>query len=358
MQRPRVVIVSPALADANNGNWQTARRWQRLIAPCHAVRIVRQWPDTAASERDRVLLALHALRSAASAAAWAAARGAGGYAQGLAIVLTGTDLYRDIHSNEAAQRSLALARRLVVLQERGPDALPAALRMKTRVIFQSSSARQPLVKSQKHVRAVMVGHLRDEKSPQTLFAAARLLQDEPTLLIDHIGDALDPTLGEEARATAAACQRYRWLGGLAHEATRRHIQRAHVLVHCSRMEGGAHVIMEAVRSGTPVLASRIAGNQGMLGDDYAGYFELGDAAALAGLLRRVRDGQTDPAGPRQLSDAAGENAAQWLARLNAQCARRALLFSPDAERAALLQLVNELLAPAQARAGPSLSDKD
>ena len=39
--------------------------------------------------------------------------------------------------------------------------------------------------------------------------------------------------------------------------------------------------MEAVRSGTPVVASRIDGNIGMLGQDYAGYFEWGDAAALA-----------------------------------------------------------------------------
>lgn len=346
MQAPRVVIVSPALADANNGNWQTARRWQHLLAPCYSARIVRQWPDAAASERDRVLLALHARRSAASAAAWAATHGAAADAQGLAIVLTGTDLYRDIHSDPAAQRSLALAQRLVVLQERGPAALPAALRLKARVIFQSTSARQPLVKSQQHLRAVMVGHLRDEKSPQTLFAAARLLQNEPTLLIDHIGDALDPTLGEKARASAAACPNYRWLGGLAHEATRRRIQRAHVLVHCSRMEGGAHVIMEALRSGTPVLASRIDGNVGMLGDDYAGYFELDDAPALAGLLRRVREGQTN-------SGSAG-----WLARLNEQCAQRALLFSPAAERAALLQLITELLAPAQARSDKLLSNKD
>lgn len=352
MQHARVVIVSPALADANNGNWQTARRWQLLLAPHHAVRIVRQWPDAAASERDRVLLALHARRSAASAAAWAAAHAAGSCAQGLAMVLTGTDLYRDIHSDDAAQRSLALAQRLVVLQERGPDALPAPLRPKTRVIFQSTGARQALVKSQKHLRAVMVGHLRDEKSPQTLFAAARLLKDDPTLFIDHIGDALDPFLGEEARATAAACPNYRWLGGLPHEATRRRIQRAHVLVHTSRMEGGAHVVMEALRSGTPVLASRIAGNQGMLGDDYAGYFELGDAAALAGLLRRCRDsqvGQTPQSHPTE--------AASWLVRLNAQCAQRALLFTPDAERAALLQLVTELLEPAQVPFDDLLSTK-
>lgn len=328
MQPTRIVIVSPALADANNGNWQTARRWRQMLATQHAVRIARQWPDAAASGRDRVLLALHARRSAASVAAWAAAQGA----SGLAVVLTGTDLYRDIHNDEAAQQSLALAQRLVVLQERGPDALPASLRPKTRVIFQSTGARQTLIKPPTHLRAVMVGHLRDEKSPQTLFAAARLLKNDRTLRIDHIGEALDRDLGEQARATAADCPNYRWLGGLAHEATRRRIQRAHVLVHTSHMEGGAHVIMEAVRSGTPVLASRIAGNQGMLGDDYAGYFEPGDAAALAALLRRCRDNQAKPGGQ------------DWLMQLNAQCAQRALLFTPDAERTALRQLIAELLA--------------
>lgn len=336
--RSRVVIVSPALADANNGNWQTARRWQNMLSPQYAARIVRQWPDSLASDQDAVMLALHARRSAASAAAWAAARGASRPAaqgvDGLAVVLTGTDLYRDIHHNLEAGRSLALAQRLLVLQERGPDTLPQAMRPKTRVIFQSTPARQWLAKSPRFVRAVMVGHLREEKSPETLFAAARLLADQPSVYIDHIGDALDPALGAQARTTAAVCPNYRWLGGLPHEATRRRIQRAHVLIHASHMEGGAHVIMEAVRSGTPVLASRIAGNQGMLGDAYSGYFECGDAAALAGLLRRCRDGQTPSGAPASL-----------LAELIAQCARRAPLFDPQLERQALLQLVADLLEP-------------
>ena len=142
----------------------------------------------------------------------------------------------------------------------------------------------------------MVGHLREEKSPETLFAAARLLATQRDIYIDHIGEPLDPALGEAARATMAAAPNYRWLGGLPHEAVRRRIQRAHLLIHASRMEGGAHVIMEAVASGTPVLASRIDGNVGMLGADYAGYFPWGDADALAALIlrchesRRGRDG--------------------------------------------------------------------
>jgi hypothetical protein len=48
--------------------------------------------------------------------------GAGHPGRGLAVVLTGTDLYQDIAAMRPPQRSLALAQRLVVLQECGPQA--------------------------------------------------------------------------------------------------------------------------------------------------------------------------------------------------------------------------------------------
>ena len=329
MSKASVVIVSPALADANNGNWQTAWRWRRMLAANYRVRIASQWPDGEAAAQDAVMIALHARRSAAPISTWAQAHPG----RGLVLVLTGTDLYRDIQTDASAQQSLALAQRLVVLQERGPDELPAALRAKARVVFQSSPSRQPLPKTDQHLRAVMVGHLREEKSPRTLMDAARLLKGAPGILIDHIGAVLDPALGDAARATAAECPHYRWLGGLPHEAVRRHIQRAHVLVHASRMEGGAHVIMEAVTSGTPVLASRVPGNVGMLGPDYAGYFEHGNAGALAGLLARCRDGLQDAGGP----------GGGLLSRLRAQCQLRAPLFAPQAERTTLRHLIKDLL---------------
>jgi hypothetical protein len=37
----------------------------------------------------------------------------------------------------------------------------------------------------------------------------------------------------------------------------------------------------------PVLASRISGNVGLLGDGYPGYFALADERALARLIRRA-----------------------------------------------------------------------
>jgi putative glycosyltransferase (TIGR04348 family) len=217
---PQVVIVSPALRDDNNGNWQTARRWRQHIAPLYPTRIVRQWPDAEAG-KDSVMIALHARRSADAIAAWGAAHPA----RGLAVVLTGTDLYRDIQTDAAARRSLDLAQRLVVLQECAPDALPHEVRGKSRVIFQSTATRQTLAKSPGRLRAVMVGHLREEKSPETLFAAARLLAPQSAIHIDHIGEPLDPALGQAARETMAVAPNYRWLGGLPHEAVRRRIQR-------------------------------------------------------------------------------------------------------------------------------------
>jgi hypothetical protein len=82
-----------------------------------------------------------------------------------------------------------------------------------------------------------------------------------------------------------------------------------------------------------VLASRIDGNVGMLGRDYAGYFAPGDAAALAGLVERcVREPAFD-------------------ALLRRQCAARAALFAPQAEQAAVADLVDNLLRPRFPRLG-------
>jgi len=317
MSRPSVCIVTPALAAANNGNWQTASRWARMLRSHYRVELLGEWHGEPAD----AMIALHALRSADSIARWSQAPRRGP----LVVALTGTDLYRDILVDARAQRSLTLADRLVVLHERAVDDLPPAHRAKAVACFQSTPARAPAAKTARHLRVVMVGHLREEKAPQTYFEAARRLAGREDIRLDHIGAALDPAFGREALALQQACPGYRWLGALPHEATRRHIQRAHALVHTSRIEGGAHVVMEAICSGTPVLATRISGNVGMLGRDYAGYFEPGDGAGLATLLERCR------------------NVPAILRALREQCAARAPLFEPAREQAGLLDLVHELL---------------
>ena len=195
-ERPLVVIASPALAAANNGNWQTASRWARMLASDYRVRLVPAWQG----EDCAALIALHARRSAPSVAAFARAHPA----RPCLVVLTGTDLYRDIHSDAAAQRSLALATQLVTLQDQAPDELPALLRRKCHVIYQSARRLVPAARPPgglRVLRVLQVGHLRDEKDPLTYLRAADGVHRE-ALTLPY---AFTPAAAHPASARSRAC---------------------------------------------------------------------------------------------------------------------------------------------------------
>lgn len=199
--------------------------------------------------------------------------------------------------------------------------IPKAYRHKTVVIYQSAPTLVPQTRPVRHFCVGVVTHLRDEKDPFRAVLALRHLPPSSRIHAWHVGGELQPGLGLEADALDRLEPRWKWLGGRPHGQTRRRIARSHLLVVPSRMEGGANVICEAVTVGTPVLASDVPGNLGMLGRDYAGYFPVGDDGALAGLMHRA---ETD-AGFYEL-----------LAR---QCAIRAPLFAPEREAAAVQALV-------------------
>lgn len=330
--RPRLTIVTPYLRQANNGNWQTAARWARMLRQRYRVKIVQQWRD--GDPVPDLLIALHARRSAASIAAFAAAQPQ----QPLVVTLTGTDLYRDIRDDADAQRSLRLATRLVVLNDIGARALPAALRAKAAVVVQSASpVRAP---KSRGFSVCVVGHLRDEKNPQLVWRVLDGWPDDVPLRVLHAGRALDPALGHEAKLAARRDPRYQWLGDQPRGRLRRRVAASQVLLHPSVMEGGALAVIEAVMAGTPVIASRIDGNVGLLGADYPGLFAPDDAdAARALLVRAARE-------PR------------FLARLRTACARRATRFAPEREQRTLCRLINDCLrrrpgSYAGLRSGPS-----
>ena len=323
MPAKHVLIVSPASARENNGNWQTASRWRHFLRSRYQVDIAANWqPGDAA---PGLLIALHARRSADAVAAFLKAWPA----RPRVVVLTGTDLYRDIAHSPEAQNALAAASALVLLQSDGLSQLAPALRAKAQVIYQSAPAMPMAPVPALHgaqagnLDICMIGHLRSEKDPLTFMRASTLVTNADARLL-HIGGALDASLGQAATDTAAANPRYHWLGNLAHALTRERLARSHAMAICSLMEGGANVIIEAVTSGVPVLASDISGNRGMLGCDYAGYFPVGDAAALARLIDRSI---ADPV---------------FYALLKRQCAARAPLFAPEIECANLLLLVDNL----------------
>ena len=267
------------------------------------------------------MVALHAHRSAASVARFLdRTPGAA-----VAVMLTGTDLYRDLPGSREASTSLDLASHIVTLQEDALNFLEPRWRAKARVIFQSARALRAAAKPRARLDCVAVGHLRAVKDPHTLLEAVARLPRELPIYVRHFGAPLDAALGAEALAMQARDRRYRYHGAQPHGLVRSATKAAHLLIHPSLMEGGANVVVEAVTSGTPVLASRVSGNVGMLGASYPGYFEPGDADGLATLL--VRALREPP----------------FLARLRSACAKRRALFSPAAEARAVRRLVAEML---------------
>jgi glycosyltransferase involved in cell wall biosynthesis len=135
-------------------------------------------------------------------------------------------------------------------------------------------------------RVCVIGHLREEKDPMRTLLALPFLP-ESRLEVIHLGAALESRLEERARQAMAAEPRYRWLGAVPHGRALRWLASSHAMVISSRLEGGANVVCEALRIGVPVLASRIPGNVGLLGERYAGYFPVADERSLARLLDRA-----------------------------------------------------------------------
>ena len=311
----RIAIVTPAPAGSRTGNRHTAARWAAMLrAAGHRVAVRNEWNG----ERCDLLIALHADRSHASLRRYKTANPGGP----LIVVLTGTDLYRDLPGSRKARESLALADRIIVLQPEAKRALPKNLRGKTRVVFQSSDARLRQSAPAHPFRIAVVGHLRKVKDPfRAVRALARLRGDYEVV---QLGGALDPAMAPLARAWQKREPRYRWLGSLPHAGALAWIARSRLLVVSSVMEGGANVICEAARLGTPVLASRVPGNVGMLGKDYPGYYRLFDDRALGRLIERSSG---DPGFYRDLRKI---------------LAARKKHFSPAAERAALFRVLRGL----------------
>jgi putative glycosyltransferase (TIGR04348 family) len=275
----RIALVTPAGAGMRNGNRHTALRWAGFLRKArHRVDISVEWPQTPAD----LMLALHARRSHASIRKFSELNAD----RPLILALTGTDVYRDIHESAEARESLELADRLIVLQPKAAEELPAHLRRKVRVVVQSSATRLRHRPVKGKFRICVVGHLRAEKDPMRALAALSFIENTGIEVV-HLGSPLDKAYEEEARRGMARDARYRWLGSVPHARALAWLASSHAMVISSRMEGGANVVCEALRIGVPVLASHISGNIGLLGSRYAGYFPLEDEKALARLIERT-----------------------------------------------------------------------
>ena len=279
--RGRLIIISPAPPRSTLGNSVTADRYARIFrALGWNVRILGSY----AGEPADILVGLHARKSARSVLAFRSRHPKGS----IILVLTGTDLYRDIVRSRQAQRALRAADRLVTLQPNGIGHLPRSMRGKAVAIMQSAQPGTPRPATRpRHFTVCVLGHLRPEKDPMRAAYAVRELPPEMPVRVLHAGKILGAPYGRAVRSEELRNPHYHYLGELSRAEARQLLRRSQLLVQSSRLEGGANAISEAVACGVPIIASRVSGNVGMLGRSYPGLYPVGDTHALARLIHRA-----------------------------------------------------------------------
>jgi len=313
-----IEIVTPAPQGSLHGNRITALRWQNFLEKLgYAVVVTESWSGDDAA----MLIALHAYRSYSSMMAFHERYPD----RPIILVLTGTDLYRDMTIHGEVLHSMEMADQLIVLQSSALDSIPVHLRHQARVIYQSVQVDIPDRVLSEDFQVVVIGHLREEKDPFCVARSLPLMPFNSKIKVLHLGMAMNEQMERTAKAYSDTLERYQWVGELSHAKTLETLSQSHLMVISSRMEGGAHVVSEAIALGVPVIASDIPGNRGLLGDDYLGYYPVGDEAKLASLLSRA------------------ETMSDFYSALQQQIDIRRALVSPDRERQSIQELMIWLL---------------
>ena len=313
----KVCVASPYPLDHLKGNSVTTRRIVSILRERGVE--ARESDGWDGGEAD-VLIALHAVKGADAVFEYQSANPKGR----VAVLMTGTDLYEDFaKGSEVGERVLDQADAIVVVQEAAIERLPQRVRKKAVVI--PASLDEVSVKASPggggpFVISV-VGHPRPVKRPFLTIEAVAKHPEWQEVEVWQIGEALD----EESRVRAEQWEReddrYRWFGAVARKRALDLCAKSSLTVNSSLLEGGANAVLEAMTMGVPVLASRIEGNVGLLGEDYSGYFDEG---RLEERISEVLEGRVDPA--------------DWVT----EAKRRLPLFSRAREGTSWLDLLGKL----------------
>ena len=205
------------------------------------------------------------------------------------LVLSGTDIYATGNKKPPTiLPQLKAATKVIVFQKYAALKVPKSLRSKVSVLYHAAI---PVKRRPKPLTScfeiVVSGHLRDEKDPMRAAMAVRKLPGNSKVRVTHLGKILDSKYTSLVRREMETNKRYHWLGDQPLWRARQIVARSRLLVHTSILEGGANVIAEALVDRVPIIASKIHGNVGLLGDSYPGYFPVRNTNMLQKLIARA-----------------------------------------------------------------------
>lgn len=315
----KITLITPAKKHSKNGNMSTALRWAQILRDQgHTIHV-----DEAYNGKEYdLMIAIHAWRSAESIADFKAR-----FPENpLIVALGGTDVNTFLKTDpEPTLKSMEMADALVCLNSMIKKSLPKRLHTKLRIIHQSAKPlSQPRSPRKRTFSVCVIGHLREEKDPFRSARAARLVPTGSKLNVRHLGKAHSSEWAAQAEREMIKNPRYKWIGEVAGWQVRHEYAKTHLMVISSNQEGGANVVSEAIVAGVPIIASKIDGNVGLLGEDYPGYYPVCDEQALANILIRA---ETDP---------------DFLKSLQSHCDRLRPLFTQVSEATAWRDILSQV----------------
>jgi len=279
-----------------------------------------------------MLVALNAWRSAEAVLAFKECNPTGQ----VVIKVTGTELSRDPQSTEwlLANNTIKAAEVLVFSQpqaQRIAEAQFGDLEAKSHLIYPSTEVPLELNHQRdwqkqegRKLSIILAGNAREEKNPAFLSRLQESSNDlENRISVKWFGEA-DTCSRSIFKELKQSAKWFQWKGGLTQKELWEEMTQADLLLNVSSEEGGANAICESISMGLPVLASRIPGNVGLLGEDYPGYFGLNDPQQLQDLIDQIHEEQ------------------DFYALLGEAVNQRAALFSYENERLAWEDLFSKM----------------
>ena len=286
-----IKIYSPTRDNVVTGNYVTAKRYAYHLQNLgHRVFACNGFEEKVNAEGVRCAFVLHAEKGFHVVKELAAKN------IPVVLVLTGTDLYRDIISTKNSKkehclRSIQLASAIVVLHENAVSDLLKVVsvpRDRIFVVLQSVvdfKKRSFFFKKKNQYKILLLSNIRKEKG--IIVAISGFLEFQKNIdartkfTLDHIGGVLDQGYFKKITNLLEGVKSVSFLGSIEKEKLQTILASYDLLLHSSFIEGGSLVIQEAHNAGLPIIASDISCHTALLGSAYVGLHSVGSAKGVS-----------------------------------------------------------------------------